>query len=263
MLILQKIYFILPKKVLYILGKLYFMKTKLSVNINKVATIRNARGGNNPDILKVAHDCELFGADGITVHPRPDERHIRYADVPALKAIVRTEFNIEGYPSKEFLDLVLRVRPAQVTLVPDKPSQLTSDSGWDTIAEQDFLKDILTDIRNAGIRSSLFIDADARMAEYAAKAGADRVELYTGPYAHSYVADREKAIAPFYETAKIVKQLGLGLNAGHDLSLENLKYFTDVIPWVDEVSIGHALICDALYLGLEATIAAYQKCLIK
>ena len=263
MLILQKIYFILPQKVLYVLGKLYFMKTKLSVNINKVATIRNARGGNNPDILKVANDCELFGADGITVHPRPDERHIRYADVPALKAIVRTEFNIEGYPSKEFLDLVLRVRPAQVTLVPDKPSQLTSDSGWDTVTEQEFLKDILTDIRNAGIRSSLFIDADARMAEYAAKAGADRVELYTGPYAHNYAADREKAIAPFYETAKIVKQLGLGLNAGHDLSLENLKYFTDVIPWVDEVSIGHALICDALYLGLEATIAAYQKCLIK
>lgn len=263
MLILQKIYSTLPKKVLYVLGKFYFMKTKLSVNINKVATIRNARGGNNPDILKVAKDCELFGADGITVHPRPDERHIRYADVPALKAIVRTEFNIEGYPSKEFLDLVLRVRPAQVTLVPDKPTQLTSDSGWDTVAEQEFLKEILTDIRNAGIRSSLFIDADVRMAEYAAKAGADRVELYTGPYAHNYAIDREKAVAPFYETAKFVKQSGLGLNAGHDLSLENLKYFTDVIPWVDEVSIGHALICDALYLGLEATIAAYQKCLIK
>lgn len=239
------------------------MKTKLSVNINKVATIRNARGGNNPDILKVAHDCELFGADGITVHPRPDERHIRYADVPLLKGIVRTEFNIEGYPSKEFLDLVLRVRPAQVTLVPDKPSQLTSDSGWDTITEQDYLKDILADIRNAGIRSSLFVDADVRMVEYAAKAGADRVELYTGPYAHNYAVDREKAIAPFLEAAKCAKQSGLGLNAGHDLSLENLKYFTDVISWVDEVSIGHALICDALYLGLEATIAAYQKCLIK
>lgn len=239
------------------------MKTKLSVNINKVATIRNARGGNNPDILKVAHDCELFGADGITVHPRPDERHIRYADVPLLKGIVRTEFNIEGYPSKEFLDLVLRVRPAQVTLVPDKPSQLTSDSGWDTITEQDYLKDILADIRNAGVRSSLFVDADVRMVEYAAKAGADRVELYTGPYAHNYAVDREKAIAPFLEAAKCAKQSGLGLNAGHDLSLENLKYFTDVISWVDEVSIGHALICDALYLGLEATIAAYQKCLIK
>ena len=239
------------------------MKTKLSVNINKVATIRNARGGNNPDILKVAKDCELFGADGITVHPRPDERHIRRADVTALRAILRTEFNIEGYPSKEFLDLVLRVRPAQVTLVPDKPSQLTSDCGWDTVAEQEFLRDILNEIRAAGIRSSIFINADMRMAEYAAKAGADRVELYTGPYAHNYARNREEAIAPFYETARRVKQLGIGLNAGHDLSLENLKYFTDVISWVDEVSIGHALICDALYLGLEATIAAYQKCLIK
>lgn len=239
------------------------MKTKLSVNINKVATIRNARGGNNPDILKVAKDCEIFGADGITVHPRPDERHIRRADVPALRAILRTEFNIEGYPSKEFLDLVLRVRPEQVTLVPDKPAQLTSDCGWNTVAEQDFLSEILNEIRAAGIRSSIFINADIRMAEYAAKAGADRVELYTGPYAHGYARNREKAIAPFFETAQRVKQLGIGLNAGHDLSLENLKYFTDTIPWVDEVSIGHALICDALYMGLEATIAAYQKCLIK
>lgn len=239
------------------------MKTKLSVNINKVATIRNARGGNNPDILKVAKDCESFGADGITVHPRPDERHIRRADVTALRAILRTEFNIEGYPSKEFLDMVLRVRPAQVTLVPDKPSQLTSDCGWDTVAEQDFLREILNEIRAAGIRSSIFINADVRMAEYAAKAGADRVELYTGPYAHNYARNREEAIAPFFETAQRVKQLGIGLNAGHDLSLENLAYFTDIIPWVDEVSIGHALICDALYMGLEATIAAYQKCLIK
>ena len=239
------------------------MKTKLSVNINKVATIRNARGGNNPDILKVAKDCEAFGADGITVHPRPDERHIRRADVTALRAILRTEFNIEGYPSKEFLDLVLRVRPAQVTLVPDKPAQLTSDCGWDTVAEQDFLRDIINEISAAGIRSSIFINADIRMAEYAAKAGADRVELYTGPYAHNYARNREEAIAPFFETAKRVKQLGIGLNAGHDLSLENLAYFTDVISWVDEVSIGHALICDALYMGLEATIAAYQKCLIK
>lgn len=239
------------------------MKTKLSVNINKIATIRNARGGNNPDILKVAKDCELFGADGITVHPRPDERHIRRADVPALRAILRTEFNIEGYPSKEFLDLVLRVRPSQVTLVPDKPDQLTSNSGWDTEKEQEFLRDILNDIRSAGIRSSLFIDASPRMAEFAAKAGADRVELYTGPYAHDYARNPEKAIAPFLETAKRVKQLGIGLNAGHDLSLENLKYFTDVITWVDEVSIGHALVCDALYLGLENTIKAYQNCLIK
>ena len=239
------------------------MKTKLSVNINKIATIRNARGGNNPDILKVAKDCEAFGADGITVHPRPDERHIRRADVPALQAILRTEFNIEGYPSKEFMDLVLRVRPSQVTLVPDKPDQITSNSGWDTEKEQDFLRDILNDLRTAGIRSSIFIDASPRMAEFAAQAGADRVELYTGPYAHNYARNPEAAIAPFLETAKRVKQLGIGLTAGHDLSLENLKYFTDVISWVDEVSIGHALVCDALYLGLEKTIEAYQNCLIK
>ena len=239
------------------------MRTKLSVNINKVATIRNARGGNNPDVIKVAKDCEACGADGITVHPRPDERHIRRADVLALQGALRTEFNIEGYPSKEFLDLVLRVRPSQVTLVPDKPEQLTSNSGWETEKEQFFLRDVLNDLRAAGIRSSIFIDADVRMAEFAAEAGADRVELYTGPYAHNYLKDREAAIAPFLETAKRVKQLGIGLNAGHDLSLENLKYFTDVITWVDEVSIGHALICDALYMGLEATIAAYKNCLIK
>ncbi len=239
------------------------MRTKLSVNINKVATIRNARGGNNPDVIKVAKDCEAFGADGITVHPRPDERHIRRADVLDLQAVLRTEFNIEGYPSREFLDLVLRVRPSQVTLVPDKPDQLTSNSGWNTETEQEFLRDVLNDLRGAGIRSSIFIDADVRMAEFAAKAGADRVELYTGPYAHMYSKNPEKAIEPFLETAKRVKQLGIGLNAGHDLSLENLKYFTDVIPWVDEVSIGHALICDALYMGLEATIAAYKNCLKK
>ena len=239
------------------------MRTKLSVNINKVATIRNARGGNNPDIIQVAKDCEAFGADGITVHPRPDERHIRRADVPALQAVLRTEFNIEGYPTKEFMDLVLRVRPSQVTLVPDKPNQLTSNSGWNTVTEQEFLRDILNDLRTAGIRSSVFIDADPVMAEYAAMAGTDRVELYTGPYAHMYATNPEAAIAPFLETAKRVKQLGIGLNAGHDLSLENLKYFTDVITWVDEVSIGHALICDALYMGLEATIAAYKNCLIK
>lgn len=239
------------------------MRTKLSVNINKVATIRNARGGNNPNVIKVAKDCEAFGADGITVHPRPDERHIRRADVLDLQAVLRTEFNIEGYPSREFLDLVLRVRPSQVTLVPDKPDQLTSNSGWNTETEQEFLRDVLNDLRGAGIRSSIFIDADVRMAEFAAKAGADRVELYTGPYAHMYATSPEKAIEPFLETAKRVKQLGIGLNAGHDLSLENLKYFTDVIPWVDEVSIGHALICDALYMGLEATIAAYKNCLKK
>ena len=235
--------------------------TKLSVNINKVATIRNARGGNTPDLLQVARDCELFGADGITVHPRPDERHIRRADVPALRAVVRTEFNIEGYPSKEFLDLVLKAKPDQVTLVPDKPDQLTSNHGWDTVAEQEFLKDVLDDLRNAGIRSSIFIDADCRMAEYAAKAGADRVELYTGPYAEEYARNREAAIAPFIETANQVRRLGIGLNAGHDLSLVNLAYFAQNIPWLDEVSIGHALICDALYLGLEKTIADYKNCL--
>ena len=233
--------------------------TKLSVNINKVATIRNARGGNAPDLLQVARDCELYGADGITVHPRPDERHIRRADVPALRAVLRTEFNIEGYPSKEFMDLVLKAKPNQVTLVPDKPDQLTSNHGWDTEAEQEFLKDILDDLRGVGIRSSIFIDADCRMAEYAAKAGADRVELYTGPYAEEYARNRENAIKPFIETARRVRQLGIGLNAGHDLSLENLAYFIENIPWVDEVSIGHALICDALYMGLEKTIAAYKK----
>lgn len=233
--------------------------TKLSVNINKVATIRNARGGNAPDLLQVARDCELYGADGITVHPRPDERHIRRADVPALRAVLRTEFNIEGYPSKEFMDLVLKAKPNQVTLVPDKPDQLTSNHGWDTETEQEFLKDILDDLRGAGIRSSIFIDADCRMAEYAAKAGADRVELYTGPYAEEYARNRENAIKPFIETARRVRQLGIGLNAGHDLSLENLAYFIENIPWVDEVSIGHALICDALYMGLEKTIAAYKK----
>lgn len=236
--------------------------TKLSVNINKVATIRNARGGNTPDLLQVAKDCEAFGADGITVHPRPDERHIRRVDVPALRAVLSTEFNIEGYPTKEFIDLVLRVKPHQVTLVPDKPDQLTSNHGWDTIAEQEFLRDVLNDVRAAGIRSSIFIDADIRMAEYAAKAGADRVELYTGPYAELYRKNREKAIAPFVETASQVRRLGIGLNAGHDLSLENLKYFKENIPWLDEVSIGHALICDALYMGLKDTIAAYKDCLL-
>ena len=236
--------------------------TKLSVNINKVATIRNARGGNCPDLLQVARDCEAFGADGITVHPRPDERHIRRSDVTSLRAVLTTEFNIEGYPSREFLDLVLRVRPAQVTLVPDKPDQLTSNAGWDTVKEQDFLRDILNDIRAAGIRSSIFIGADAKMAEYAAKAGADRVELYTGPYAEMYSKNREEAIAPFVETAKQVRRMGIGLNAGHDLSLVNLHYFVNNIPWVDEVSIGHALICDALYMGLRDTIAAYKEQLI-
>lgn len=235
--------------------------TKLSVNINKVATIRNARGGNNPNVIQVALDCERFGAQGITVHPRPDERHIRYKDVLDLKPVLHTEFNIEGNPIKEFRDLVLSVRPAQVTMVPDATDAITSNAGWDTKTHQEFLKDIVADFKEAGIRTSIFVDADPEMVEYAAKAGADRVELYTEPYASGYAADREKAIAPFIVAAKAAREQGLGLNAGHDLSLENLAYFHEMIPWVDEVSIGHALICDALYLGLETTIQRYLDCL--
>lgn len=235
--------------------------TKLSVNINKVATLRNARGGNNPDVEKVALDCERFGAEGITVHPRPDERHIRYADVLALRPILHTEFNIEGYPSKEFIDLVLRVKPHQVTLVPDAPDQITSNAGWNTKEHFPFLSDLMETFGKAGVRTSIFVDADPEMVEYAAKAGADRVELYTEPYASGYASNREKAIAPFVEAARVTRRLGMGLNAGHDLSLENLAYFHENIPWVDEVSIGHALICDALYLGLKKTIEEYKNCL--
>lgn len=235
--------------------------TKLSVNINKVATLRNARGGNNPDVEKVALDCEKFGAQGITVHPRPDERHIRYKDVLELKPILTTEFNIEGYPAGKFTELVLSVRPTQVTLVPDAPDQLTSNHGWDTKKDLTFLTDIVARFSQAGIRTSLFVDPIPEMLEYAAKAGADRVELYTGPYAEQYASGREQAIAPFVEAAKAARSLGLGLNGGHDLSLENLAYFHQQIPWVDEVSIGHALICDALYLGLHETIQRYLDCL--
>lgn len=235
--------------------------TKLSVNINKVATIRNARGGNNPDILQVAQDCEQFGADGITVHPRPDERHIRYADVVNLRPLLRTEFNIEGYPSKEFIDLVLKVKPHQVTLVPDAPDQITSNSGWDTEKNESFLNEVVNEFNQAGIRTSLFVDTTSKYIEYAAKIGADRVELYTEPYAAAYALNREAAIAPFAEAAKVARSLGLGLNVGHDLSLENLQYLHDTIPWVDEASIGHALICDALYMGLKTTIEQYKKCL--
>lgn len=235
--------------------------TKLSVNINKVATLRNARGGNNPDVEKVALDCEAFGAQGITVHPRPDERHIRYQDVLNLKPILKTEFNIEGYPGEKFTELVLHVRPTQVTLVPDAPNQLTSNHGWDTKANLSFLTDIVARFSQAGIRTSLFVDPIPEMLEFAAKAGADRVELYTGPYAEQYAAGREAAIAPFLEAAKVARHLGLGLNGGHDLSLENLAYFHEQIPWLDEVSIGHALICDALYLGLHETIQRYLACL--
>lgn len=235
--------------------------TKLSVNINKVATLRNARGGNNPDVEKVALDCELFGAEGITVHPRPDERHIRYADVYALRPVLKTEFNIEGYPSKEFIDLVLRVKPTQVTLVPDAPDQITSNCGWDTKTHQAFLTELMDTFGEAGIRASIFVGTDLELIEYAAKTGADRVELYTEPYASLYPKNPEAAVAPFIEAAERVHKLGMGLNAGHDLSLVNLKYFHDNIPWLDEVSIGHALICDALYLGLKKTIEEYKNCL--
>lgn len=235
--------------------------TKLSVNINKVATLRNARGGNNPDVEKVALDCEQFGAEGITVHPRPDERHIRYADVYALRPVLKTEFNIEGYPSKEFIDLVLRVKPTQVTLVPDAPDQITSNCGWDTKTHQAFLTELMDTFGEVGIRTSIFVGTDLELIEYAAKTGADRVELYTEPYASLYPKNPEAAVAPFIEAAERVHKLGMGLNAGHDLSLVNLKYFHDNIPWLDEVSIGHALICDALYLGLKKTIEEYKNCL--
>jgi pyridoxine 5-phosphate synthase len=233
--------------------------TKLSVNINKVATIRNARGGNVPDVCKVALDCESFGAEGITVHPRPDERHIRYRDVLDLKPILKTEFNIEGNPNPEFIKLVLSVKPHQVTLVPDAHDAITSNAGWNTVDNIDFLTEVTARFKEAGIRVSIFVDADPRMVEFAAKAGADRVELYTEPYATGYPIDREKAVAPFVEAARVAKQLGLGLNAGHDLSLENLKYLHTMIPWIDEVSIGHALIADALYFGLENTIKQYKE----
>lgn len=231
--------------------------TKLSVNVNKVATIRNSRGGNNPDVVKVALDCELFGAQGITVHPRPDERHIRYKDVLDLRPMIKTEFNIEGNPIDKFIELVLKVKPTQVTLVPDSESQLTSNHGWDTKGNMSFLTDVICQFKKAGIRTSVFVDADVEAVEYAKKAGADRVELYTEPYASDYLKDREKAVAPFVKAAECAKNIGLGLNAGHDLSLINLSYFKKCIPWLDEVSIGHALICDALYMGLSDTIQKY------
>ena len=236
--------------------------TKLSVNINKVATLRNARGGDVPNVVKVALDCENFGADGITVHPRPDERHIRRSDVYDLRPLLRTEFNIEGYPAPEFIDLVIKVKPHQVTLVPDSPTQLTSNAGWDTKRNLCFLSEVLEAFNGAGIRTSVFVAADSQAIEYAAKAGADRVELYTEPYASAYPQNRDAAIAPFVEAAQTARKLGLGLNAGHDLSLENLRFFHEQIPWLDEVSIGHALISDALYLGLERTIHEYKNCLI-
>ncbi len=233
--------------------------TKLSVNINKIATLRNARGGNVPNVTQVALDCERFGAEGITVHPRPDERHIRRSDVFELKPLLTTEFNIEGYPSPEFIKLVTSVKPHQVTLVPDPPEALTSSAGWDTVKNQDFLKKVVAEFHQFGIRVSIFVDTNLKNIEFAAKTGTDRVELYTEPYATNYPINREEAIAPFVEAAKLAKSLGLGINAGHDLSLENLAYLHTQIPWIDEVSIGHALIADSLYFGLENTIKLYKK----
>ena len=235
--------------------------TNLSVNINKVATIRNARGGNNPDVLKVALDCESFGAQGITVYPRPDERHIRYQDVRDIRPRVKTEFNIEGNPIGKYIDLVLEVKPTQVTLVPDSESQITSNHGWDTVSHRSFLTEVIARFKQAGIRTSIFVDPDVKMVEGAAACGTDRVELYTEPYAANYESDRQAAVAPFVKAAEAARQAGLGLNAGHDLSLVNLHYFHQNIPWLDEVSIGHALICDALYMGLHNTIQAYLQCL--
>lgn len=235
--------------------------TNLSININKVATLRNARGENVPDVQLFAQTCEQLGADGITVHPRPDERHIRYSDVFKLRPLVRTEFNIEGYPSPEFMDLVLKVKPEQVTLVPDAPDALTSTGGWDVEANMDMLRDIINRLREAGIRSSIFVGTDPENIRAAARAGADRVELYTKPYADLYPIDPEQAVAPFVEASRAAHNAGLGVNAGHDLSLENLAYFHQHLPYLDEVSIGHALITDALYLGIEQTVARYRQAL--
>lgn len=236
--------------------------TRLSVNINKIATLRNARGGNRPHLLSVAHDCEEFGAQGITVHPRPDERHIRYQDVLDLKGILTTEFNIEGYPSPEFCDLVCRVQPHQVTLVPDAPGQLTSDHGWDIKGNATFLTDVIGKFKERGIRVSVFVSADEEVANEAIKVGANRIELYTEPYASNFDrGERLEIIQSFIRTAEAAREVGLGVNAGHDLNLDNLGFFHQHIPWIDEVSIGHALICDALYLGLHETIHRYLACL--
>lgn len=235
--------------------------TQLSVNVNKIATLRNARGGNVPDLVRVALDCERFGAQGITVHPRPDERHIRYQDVYDLKQVLTTEFNIEGNPIPSFMELVGRVRPHQVTLVPDAPDALTSSAGWDVATNRSFLTEILTQLKEWGIRTSIFVGTDLRNLEEAAAIGTDRVELYTEPYAALYAEDRERAIAPFVQAAEHALSFGLELNAGHDLSLENLAFFSSSIPRLSEVSIGHALISDALYLGLEETIRHYRSCL--
>lgn len=235
--------------------------TNLSVNINKIATLRNARGENQPNVQQVAVDCEAFGANGITVHPRPDERHIRYADVFQLRPLVKTEFNIEGYPSPEFIDLVLKIKPEQVTLVPDAPDALTSNAGWNVESNMEFLSNVVDTFREAGIRTSIFVDTDVDNIKLAAKTGADRVELFTKPYADNYAADPAKAVAPYITASQAAHKAGLGVNAGHDLSLENLKYFHEQVPYLNEVSIGHSLISDALYLGLQETIKRYKACL--
>ena len=233
--------------------------TRLSVNINKIATIRNARGGNIPDVQMAAINCEKFGAQGITVHPRPDERHIRYQDVRDIKPVVRTEFNIEGYPLKKFIDLVLEVKPDQVTLVPDSPDAITSNRGWDTIKNRAFLSEVISEFKRNDIRTSIFIGTEAKYIESAAGTGTDRIELYTEPYARIFPENKESAVAPFVQAAKIAVQVGLQLNAGHDLNLDNLKFFHDNIPNLAEVSIGHALISDALYFGLQKTIHLYLE----
>ena len=237
--------------------------TKLSVNINKIATIRNARGGNIPDVVAAAINCERFGAEGITLHPRPDERHITYNDVRQIAPIVTTELNIEGYPSESFIDLVLSVKPHQVTLVPDSPDAITSDAGWDTLVHLSFLKSIILEFKAIGIRTSLFVEAEPKYIVGAKETQTDRIELYTESYARQYVKHKEKAVKPFVKSAILAKELGLGINAGHDLNLQNLKYFASSVPFLDEVSIGHALISDALYLGLEKTIQCYKNCLSK
>jgi pyridoxine 5-phosphate synthase len=236
--------------------------TKLSVNINKIATLRNSRGGSVPDVVKAAIDCERFGAQGITVHPRPDERHIRYQDVLDLHKVVKTEFNIEGYPDKRYLELIEKVRPAQATLVPDPPHVITSNAGWDTITQKEFLKEIVAQIKALGVRVSIFVDPVEKMVEEAANTGTDRIELYTENYAKQFSQDPEKAVLPYLNAAKLAKNVGLGINAGHDLSLENLAFFKSTIPFIDEVSIGHAIISDALYYGLENTIQMYLRKLV-
>jgi pyridoxine 5-phosphate synthase len=233
--------------------------TRLSVNINKIATLRNARGANNPDVLKLAIDCERFGAEGITVHPRPDERHIRFSDVLKLKEVVKTEFNIEGYPDARYLQLIKEVKPHQATLVPDEPSAITSNAGWDTLKHKILLADVISEIKSMGVRVSVFVDPSPRMVEGAAGVNADRIELYTEPYAREFLLNKEIAVKPYVESAKVASALGLGINAGHDLDLHNLKFLKQNIAVLEEVSIGHALICDALYFGLENTIQLYRK----